>query len=98
MMWIIFRVGLWRSWERASMAWKRSRVRIPSGPPKHPPLKISAGCDFAALRNCNDGPIVAPLVERGDGIPGLGQLQFQLSPREMKLGSSRERVAGLEDG
>jgi CHASE3 domain sensor protein len=27
-------VGLWRSWERASMAWKRSRVRIPSGPPK----------------------------------------------------------------
>ena len=26
-------VGLWRSWERASMAWKRSRVRIPSGPP-----------------------------------------------------------------
>src|SRR5271165_6006392 len=29
-----FHVGLWRSWERASMAWKRSRVRIPSGPPK----------------------------------------------------------------
>jgi hypothetical protein len=26
-------MGLWRSWERASMAWKRSRVRIPSGPP-----------------------------------------------------------------
>ena len=26
--------GLWRSWERASMAWKRSRVRIPSGPPQ----------------------------------------------------------------
>jgi hypothetical protein len=30
-------VGLWRSWERASMAWKRSRVRIPSGPPKKTP-------------------------------------------------------------
>ena len=29
-------VGLWRSWERASMAWKRSRVRIPSGPPISP--------------------------------------------------------------
>ena len=26
-------VGLWRSWERASMALKRSGVRIPSGPP-----------------------------------------------------------------
>ena len=30
------RVGLWRSWERASMAWKRSPVRSRSGPPKHP--------------------------------------------------------------
>ena len=26
-------VGLWRSWERASMALKRSRVRLPPGPP-----------------------------------------------------------------
>ena len=26
-------VGLWRSWERASMAWKRSSVRSRSGPP-----------------------------------------------------------------
>ena len=29
-----FRVGLWRSWERASMAWKRSSVRSRPGPPK----------------------------------------------------------------
>ena len=28
-------VGLWRSWERASMAWKRSTVRTRSGPPKN---------------------------------------------------------------
>ena len=27
------RVGLWRSWERASMAWKRSSVRTRPGPP-----------------------------------------------------------------
>src|SRR5271155_2426803 len=27
-------VGLWRSWERASMASRRSWVRIPSAPPK----------------------------------------------------------------
>src|SRR5271170_6460048 len=27
------RVGLWRSWERASMAWKRSTVRTRPGPP-----------------------------------------------------------------
>jgi hypothetical protein len=33
------RVGLWRSWERASMAWKRSSVRSRSGPPNNP-LKI----------------------------------------------------------
>ena len=26
-------VGLWRSWERASMAWKRSTVRTRPGPP-----------------------------------------------------------------
>jgi hypothetical protein len=26
-------VGLWRSWERASMAWKRSSVRTRPGPP-----------------------------------------------------------------
>ena len=30
-------VGLWRSWERASMAWKRSPVRSRSGPPIHHP-------------------------------------------------------------
>ncbi len=29
-------VGLWRSWERASMAWKRSSVRSRSGPPNKP--------------------------------------------------------------
>ena len=28
------KVGLWRSWERASMAWKRSSVRSRPGPPK----------------------------------------------------------------
>ena len=33
-------VGLWRSWERASMAWKRSSVRSRSGPPNNPhPIK-----------------------------------------------------------
>ena len=30
-------LGPWRSWERASMALRRSGVRIPSAPPKHPP-------------------------------------------------------------
>ncbi len=29
------RMGLWRSWERASMAWKRSTVRTRPGPPNH---------------------------------------------------------------
>src|SRR5271165_6683547 len=29
----LLKVGLWRSWERASMAWKRSSVRSRPGPP-----------------------------------------------------------------
>src|SRR5271166_1342303 len=29
----LLKVGLWRSWERASMAWKRSPVRSRPGPP-----------------------------------------------------------------
>ncbi len=32
----VFKVGLWRSWERASMAWKRSSVRSRPGPPIRP--------------------------------------------------------------
>jgi hypothetical protein len=28
------KLGLWRSWERASMAWKRSTVRTRPGPPQ----------------------------------------------------------------
>jgi hypothetical protein len=34
------KVGLWRSWERASMAWKRSSVRSRPGPPN---LIVSRG-------------------------------------------------------
>ena len=30
-------MGLWRSWERACMACRRSRVQIPSGPPYYNP-------------------------------------------------------------
>src|SRR5205807_521034 len=33
-------VGLWRSWERASMAWKRSSVRSRPGPPQ----SLNIGC------------------------------------------------------
>jgi hypothetical protein len=42
------KVGLWRSWERASMAWKRSSVRSRPGPPnfstchRHKPPKSTA--------------------------------------------------------
>src|SRR3954462_7079045 len=32
-------MGLWRSWERASMAWKRSSVRSRPGPPIPSPAK-----------------------------------------------------------
>ncbi len=36
---VLPRVGLWRSWERASMAWKRSSVRSRPGPPSIPSLQ-----------------------------------------------------------
>src|SRR5215813_1615872 len=36
-------VGLWRSWERASMAWKRSSVRSRPGPPNLSRLVLAAG-------------------------------------------------------
>jgi hypothetical protein len=38
-------MGLWRSWERASMAWKRSPVRSRSGPPNNPfKNQVDTGC------------------------------------------------------
>src|SRR5215831_9739460 len=48
-------VGLWRSWERASMAWKRSSVRSRPGPPiKHPKIK----------RFCQSVPEAPPIFPR----------------------------------
>src|ERR1700689_1278158 len=40
-------VGLWRSWERASMAWKRSTVRTRPGPPEFllPPFRTASNPD-----------------------------------------------------
>ena len=34
-------LGHWRSWSRASMAWKRSGVRIPYAPRKMRKLKLA---------------------------------------------------------
>jgi hypothetical protein len=42
-------VGLWRSWERASMAWKRSSVRSRSGPPINQQLSGSASPGLVAF-------------------------------------------------
>ena len=54
-------MGLWRSWERASMAWKRSRVRIPSGPP-------NKARESAALRKYRTLPDRA---DCGKLVPGV---------------------------
>ncbi len=43
-------VGLWRSWERASMAWKRSSVRSRSGPPITCLFLAAYDVDTSALR------------------------------------------------
>ena len=40
-------VGLWRSWERASMAWKRSSVRSRPGPPSFQQLSGPASTRLA---------------------------------------------------
>ena len=42
-------VGLWRSWERASMAWKRSSVRSRPGPPNlRRPCQVPISISFAS--------------------------------------------------
>src|SRR5438045_1785657 len=46
---LLCRVGLWRSWERASMAWKRSSVRSRSGPPIIQQLSGPASSDLVAF-------------------------------------------------
>ena len=38
-------VGLWRSWERASMAWKRSSVRSRPGPPNASAISVFDSSD-----------------------------------------------------
>src|ERR1700687_5526213 len=43
-------VGLWRSWERASMAWKRSSVRTRLGPPNYTNLSSSHETDHTPHR------------------------------------------------
>ena len=48
-----FRMGRWRRWERASMAWKRSRVRIPLGPPITQSLTSDRFTQSIALHNGN---------------------------------------------
>src|SRR3954462_14297919 len=45
-------MGLWRSWERASMAWKRSSVRSRPGPPNPnglAPVQMSNPSSFLFL-------------------------------------------------
>lgn len=55
--------GLWRSWERASIALMRSRVRIPPGPPWL--TRTSLGGKMRANRE--EGPM-AQLGARLNGI------------------------------
>jgi hypothetical protein len=78
-----FPVGPWRSWERASMASRRSRVRIPSAPPtepctvpRHPLHNVpktwvtrSGARDFRAVR-APESPPRAIQKHRRDSSPG----------------------------
>src|SRR5581483_950576 len=50
-------VGLWRSWERASMAWKRSSVRSRPGPPNLSPCQR---CTSYKVKVQADSTLAAP--------------------------------------
>ena len=79
------RVGLWRSWERASMAWKRSRVRIPSGPPKKFTRfsdRVGIQMNFLHLgdqRLAGKWPIIYPM---GQAMQSLSETALEGTPRE----------------
>ena len=56
-------VGLWRSWERASMAWKRSSVRSRPGPPKLSPVFTQVSYTSALSRICSFRVLVTKLSQ-----------------------------------
>src|SRR5208282_6025520 len=58
------RVGLWRSWERASMAWKRSSVRSRPGPPSSNP-QSRPNLDLGSVRY-SFPDLVHFLIRNGD--------------------------------
>src|SRR5271155_2620894 len=72
-------VGLWRSWERASMAWKRSSVRSRSGPPNHRPTRsdgvLEPALTLAFLLFIVRRRTTSPVDIRGHG-GNWGQLRF----------------------
>src|ERR1700692_1233296 len=71
------RVGLWRSWERASMAWKRSSVRSRPGPPNRSQIQKNQASrilqDFQFDRKT--GIVSLPLA--AENVLGMATKPFQ---------------------
>jgi hypothetical protein len=80
---LLARVGLWRSWERASMAWKRSPVRSRPGPPN-----LSTSYTVRAQHT--------PVSEAEAGVPspqelpGSGRMRVPLAIRRLSLRSPQQ--------
>jgi putative endonuclease len=76
---LFFKVGLWRSWERASMAWKRSSVRSRPGPPY---LRRFPETALSAPRPCRGGRRFDPdQVHHIYTMPAVYVLQSESSKR-----------------
>src|SRR5262249_45675059 len=87
-------MGLWRSWERASMAWKRSSVRSRPGPPNPPPLRrvpfahvpLKSELQDQQSSNSKRRAVSSRKLSKEPGSPGKSALMVvSLSERNMKL-------------
>ncbi len=95
------KVGLWRSWERASMAWKRSSVRSRPGPPNYPlQIKQIPEAEHSLLFMTVDaGKPFGQLQEAGMKRAQLVQIMRQKDPEYLKAVehlSNNETAIGVE--
>ena len=87
---VLPRVGLWRSWERASMAWKRSSVRSRSGPP----TKLISNEHMQEVRHSLLSVTLCHLASRTKmRLADYGQLLRWTPPSSGSAGFARPTIA-----
>ena len=67
-------LGLWRSWERASMAWKRSSVRSRPGPPTSTLCPPFTSCKAKAAKGSTSAAPTQPEVRLAEHQRGQTHL------------------------